>query len=75
METKTIQIRVSADAARAYETASEEEQHKLDVLLSLKLSEVRRSKKSLEKIMSEISRKAQRRGMTSEILESILNEP
>lgn len=40
METRTIQIRVSAEAARAYESASEEDQRKLDALLSLKLSEI-----------------------------------
>ena len=74
METKTIQIRVSPEAAQAYETASREEQRKLDVLLSLKLSEVGRAKRPLEVIMSEISHKAQQRGMTPEILESILNE-
>ena len=74
METKTIQIRVSTEAARAYETACEEDQRKLDALLSLKLSEVGRTKRPLEEIMSEISRKAQERGMTPQILESILNE-
>jgi hypothetical protein len=74
METKTIQIRVSVEAARTYETASVEEQRKLDALLSLKLNEVGRLKRPLEEIMSEISRKAQERGMTPEIFESILNE-
>ena len=74
MEAKPITIRVTEEAARTYETASPEEQRKLDALLSLKLSEIRRTGKSLEEIMSEISRKAQERGMTPEILESILNE-
>ena len=74
METKMIQIRVSSEAAQAYEIASEAEQRKLDALLSLKLSEVGRAERPLEVIMSEISLKAQARGMTPEILESILNE-
>ncbi len=74
METKTIQIRVTSEAAQTYETASQEERRKLDALFSLKLSEVGRGKRSLEVIMSEISRRAQERGMTPEILESILNE-
>ena len=74
METKAITIRVSPEAASAYETAPAEQQRKLDVLLSLKLSEVRRAKRPLEVIMSEMSRKAQERGLTPEILESILNE-
>ena len=74
METKMIRIRVSSEAAQTYEIASESGQRKLDALLSLKLSEVGRAKRSLEVIMSEISRKSQERGMTPKILESILNE-
>lgn len=73
-ETKTITIRVSPEAASAYETAPAEQQRKLDALLSLKLSEVTRAKRPLEVIMSELTRKAQERGLTPEILKSILNE-
>ena len=72
METKVIQIRVSTEAAQAYETASDAEQRKLNALLSLKLSDVGRAQRPLEVVMNEISRKAQERGMTSEILESFL---
>lgn len=74
METKVIRIRVSTEAAQAYEAASDAEQRKLNALLSLKLSDVGRAQRPLEVVMNEISRKAQERGMTSEILESILNE-
>lgn len=74
METKAITIRVSSEAASAYETAPAEQRRKLDALLSLKLTEVMRAKRLLEVIMSEMSRKAQDRGLTPEILESILNE-
>jgi nickel-dependent lactate racemase len=74
METKAITIHVSPEAASAYETAPAEQQRKLDALLSLKLAEVTRAKRPLEVIMSEMSRKAQERGLTPEILESILNE-
>lgn len=74
METKTITIRVNAEAARIFETVSEEERRKLEALLSLKLSEATRKQKTLEAVMSEISHKAQERGLTPEILDSILNE-
>lgn len=74
METKTITIRVSPEAAYAYQTASAEQQRKLDALLSLKLAEMARAKRPLEAIMSEISRKAQEGGLTPEILKSMLNE-
>ncbi|MDQ3773973.1 MAG: hypothetical protein M3461_06205 [Pseudomonadota bacterium] len=39
METKAITIRVTLEAASAYETAPTEQQRKLDALLSLKLAE------------------------------------
>ena len=74
METKTITIRVNAEVARMFEAASEEHRRKLEALLSLKLSDPTRRKRSLEEVMSEISRNAQARGLTPEILDSILNE-
>lgn len=73
METRTITIRVNAEVARIFETASEEERRKLEALLSLKISDATRSKRTLEEVMSEISRNAQSRGLTPEILDSILN--
>jgi len=74
METQTITIRVSPEAARVYNTATAEQQRKLEVLLSLKLTEVARAPRPLEEIMDEISREAQARGLTPETLESLLNE-
>jgi len=74
METRTITIHVSAEAASTYESAPAEQKRKLDALLSLKLTEVARARRPLEEIMSEISRKAQERGLTPEILESILDD-
>lgn len=74
MEIKPITIRVNADVARIFELASEEQRHKFEALLSLKLGNVTRSKRSLEEVMSEISQKAQARGLTPDILDSILNE-
>jgi hypothetical protein len=74
METKTIMIRVNAEVARIFEAASEEQRHKLKALLSLKLGDATRSKRPLEEIMDEISQNAQARGLTPEILDSILNK-
>ncbi len=76
METKTISLRVSADAARAYESASAEEKCKLEALVSSRLREAIRQRdrgKSLEEVMDEMSRKAQARGLTPEKLDDILN--
>jgi hypothetical protein len=74
METKSITIRVSAEVARIFEAAPEEERRKLEVLLSLKLGDATRNKRPLEEVMSNISQNAQARGLTPEILDSILNE-
>lgn len=74
METESITIRVSPEAARVYNTATTEQQRKLEVLLSLKLTEVARTARPLEEILEEISREAQARGLTPEVLESLLNE-
>lgn len=72
--TQEITIRVAPQAADAYRSASEMERRKLDLLLSLRLTEATRSSDSLERIMDQISRNAQARGLTPEILEDILKE-
>jgi len=75
MQTEEITIRVAPDAAQAYRTAPEEERRKLDLLLSLRLQDALRPGGSLKELMRDISRKAQERGLTPEILEAILHEP
>jgi hypothetical protein len=74
MQTEEITIRVDSEAARAYRTAPDELRRKLDILLNLRLHDALRPGSSLEETMREISRRAQERGLTPEILESILNE-
>ena len=77
METKTISLRLSADAAEMYESASAEEKRKLEALVSSRLREAARHRErgqSLEEIMSELSRNAQERGLTPEKLDDILDE-
>jgi hypothetical protein len=74
MASKAITIRVNPEAAQAYEAASAEERRKFDVLLSLKLAEVTQEERSLEEVMRDISRNAQARGLTPEILQALLDE-
>ncbi len=69
-----ITVSVDSDVAKAYRSASESERRKLDLLINLRLHEAIKPGKSLREIMSEISRNAQRRGLTPEILQSILGE-
>jgi hypothetical protein len=73
-ETEEITIRVDPDAARAYRAVPEQERRKLDALLSLHLHDALRPENTLQKIMHEISPKAQVRDLTPEILDSILHE-
>lgn len=73
MNTEPITIHVAPDAARVFNTVSVE-QRKLEALLSLRLLELTQREESLEDVMRDISRKAQARGLTPEILESILND-
>ena len=70
------QITVSVDSyvADIYRSASDEERRKLDLLINLRLRDAMASKKPLREVMSEISHNAQRRGLTPEILQSILEE-
>jgi predicted amino acid racemase len=77
MQTEEITIRGDPEAARAYRAASEQERRKLDVILSLRLHDALRPgmSMSLQELMRDVSHKAQQRGLTPEILESILREP
>lgn len=75
MSTEIITLEVDSEAARVFRTASTEEQEKLRVLLGLWLKEYARADgPSLTESMNDISRKAQSRGLTPEILESVLEE-
>jgi hypothetical protein len=74
MPMEEITIRVDPKAAQAYRAASEQERRKLDVLLSLRLQDALSPVGSLEDLIREISHKAQERGLTPEILDSILHE-
>ncbi len=74
MATDQITIRVDVEAARAFKSASEEMRRKLEALVSIRLVEATRTSDSLEDVMREISRDARDRGLTPEILRSILDD-
>jgi hypothetical protein len=74
MKTESITLQLDPEAARAFKEASPQEQRKLEALVSLRLLEATRTNDSLEVIMRDISRKARERGLTQEILTSILDE-
>ena len=72
--TEQITVFVDPDVANAYRLASDVDRRKLDLLVNLRLRDATRSKMSLNDIMHEISQNAQQRGLTPEILKSILDE-
>ena len=67
-----ITVSVDPDVAKLYRSASDNERRKLDLLVNLCLRDATESGKSLRDTMLEVSRNAQRRGLTPEILQSIL---
>lgn len=69
-----ITISVPAEAARIYRSVSREEQQKLEALMSLRLMDALDPPQSLEQVMREVSRAAQERGLTSELLQALLED-
>ena len=70
-----ITINVDDDIAQAFATATEEQRRKYETKFNLRLrAAVRKSKSTLFETMDRIADNAAARGMTPEILESILND-
>jgi len=70
-----ITVKVSSKAAQAYQQATAKQKENLNTLVSLFLEqEITEDIDSLGTLMDKISERAVSRGLTPEILESILNE-
>jgi hypothetical protein len=75
MNTRTITIQVDKEAGRAFVEASPEAQQKMQLLLSLRLQELTTHQgKSLQTVMDEMGARAEARGLTPEILNSLLHD-
>jgi hypothetical protein len=73
MRKTTISIPIDPQTARAYDAARAQEKLKIQALVSLWLRELTaRDSPSLEQVLDEAGRKARERGLTPEILESLL---
>ena len=68
-----ITVSVDPDVADVYRSASDDDRRKLDLLIDLRLREAAASRSSLRTLLLEISRDARRRGLTPEILQSIMD--
>ena len=66
--------RQEAEAARGECWEADQQRLKAEIIAKLGLDKVPETGRSLEETMAEMSRKAQERGLTWEILQSILDE-
>ncbi|WP_419940565.1 hypothetical protein [Candidatus Palauibacter sp.] len=71
--TDQIIVSVDPDVAQAYRSVSDMDRRKLDLLVNLRLRDATQDRQSLREIMRDISRDAQRRGLTPETLQTILD--
>ncbi|MGH8071239.1 MAG: hypothetical protein ACRERE_39620 [Candidatus Entotheonellia bacterium] len=75
MATATITIQINAEAAKAFATASPEKQRQFQLLLRLWLQDLTAAgEKSLQTVMDEIGARAEARGLTPAILETLLGD-
>lgn len=73
MSTENISITVDADAARSFFEARPEERRKMEILLDLRLRELTsKDARCLKEIMDEIGSQAEAKGLTPEMVESML---
>ena len=71
--TEQITVSVDPEVAEIYRSASDEVRRKLEILVNLRLRDATLSQRPLRDVMREVSRNARRRGLTPEILQSILD--
>ncbi|MCA9997663.1 MAG: hypothetical protein KDE56_18020 [Anaerolineales bacterium] len=74
MALATIEIQLEEDVARMYQAASIEQKDKMRLLINLWLREFTPNAISLKQIMDETSDKAVERGLTPELLETLLSD-
>jgi len=73
MAKATITIPLDPETARAYDSAGPEEKRKMQALVSLWLRELAAGEyPPLEQVLDEVGRKARARGLTPEMLDSLL---
>lgn len=73
MSNPTLTIALDPQTARAYASAAPEEKRKMQALLSLWLRDLAAGDfPPLQEVLDEAGRKAKARGLTPEILESLL---
>jgi hypothetical protein len=73
MAKATITIPLDPETARAYDSAGPEEKRKMQALVSLWLRELAAGEyPPLQQVLDEVGRRARARGLTPEMLDSLL---
>ncbi len=73
MANRTITIPLDPQTARAYDSATPEQKRKIQALLSLWVRELAADEyPSLQQVLDNVGRKAKDRGLTPEMLDSLL---
>jgi len=73
MANPSITIPLDPETARAYDSAAPEEKRQIQALLSLWLRELAAGEyASLQQVLDDVGRKAKDRGLTPELLDSLL---
>jgi len=73
MAKATITIPLDPQTARAHDSAAPEQKRKMQALLSLWLRELAAGEyPSLQQVLDDVGRKAKERGLTPEMLDSLL---
>lgn len=71
----SLTLQLDSEAVAVFEMISDTDKEKLEILVSSLFKEYHKSSiETLKQTMDEISKKAQKRGLTPEILEKILSE-
>lgn len=73
MRSSAISFQVDERIAKIYQEAPEDVQKKMQILFDILMQELILSPRPLQDVMDEISQKAEERGLTPEILDSLLN--
>ena len=74
MNMENISIRVDAEAARTFRSLPKEDRTKLEALLGIRLNEMTQRVESLDDVLREVSERAKTKGLTADILKSLLDE-
>lgn len=70
---ESITLNVDPEVARIFKSASDEDRRKIELKFALQVLGTSQRQQSLEDLANEVSRRAQERGLTPELLQDMLS--